>query len=123
MKTFSDEAISKTIHEVVAEYGEDYVYRSPEANSQCVYAVGGSPSCLVGHVIARLDPESFKAISESELNTRSVYSLVGEFGGFQVSDLAVSALAAAQTEQDLGFEWGQALAAFDREMGDVDADV
>lgn len=117
MTKFSDEAVTKTIHEIVAEHGEDYVYRPPEGTGQCVYSVGGSPSCLVGHVIARLDPESFAAISIGRLNRISVYSLLDQFRGFQVSDRAGIALDAAQTEQDLGFEWGDALAAFDQVMG------
>lgn len=42
--------VLEALRAVVAEKGLNYVYPEPV----CVYAINGKPSCIVGHVYARL---------------------------------------------------------------------
>ena len=89
---------------VVAEKGADYVY--PEA--ACVYSLGGKPSCIVGHVYARL----------GLLHLVHRNTVAQKMFPDRISAKARSALEAAQRVQDGGSydktlrgTWGDALAA------------
>lgn len=118
----TDRAIADAIHKVVEEKGEDYIY--PGWGATCVYAnKDGSPSCLVGHVIAALSPEDFERVVEYEN-----YEIGVEGGGdtdiksvvsaldLGISERATQALREAQNAQDMGNKWGTALADFDRSI-------
>lgn len=104
--------------EVVAEKGGDYVY--PRANMSdsdgnsalCVYfEPDGSPSCIVGHLLAR------KGITLSTLgddsNQVGVSSLVDD-GILACDKITADALYEAQASQDGGDTWGEALADAER---------
>ncbi len=137
-------AVVEALHRAVAEKGEDYVY--PAASSgyrggACVYSERNEageayPSCIVGHVIAALDPEEFQAIVEYEQRmdeSFSVNELIQgkhgsyeiEYGGNRYAEAFVpallmedadveSALSIAQSLQDSGCTWGEAQEGFDR---------
>lgn len=55
------------LREIIGEYGEDFVYQGQSGN-QCTYrqryydGTYGAPSCIVGHLVAKLYPEVFKKI-------------------------------------------------------------
>lgn len=66
MTIFTKTAVIKAMEEIVAELGEDYVYPRAVEYKSCVYAEDGEPSCFVGRVIAKLDPEKFQEIAEIE---------------------------------------------------------
>ena len=100
---------------VVAEKGADYVY----ARRVCTYAMAGVPSCIVGHVYARLglldDQTQFSDAAAANLHS---------------DEIALPArvlLQAAQEVQDgdvLRFRrgtWGEALAAAEAEATRVGA--
>lgn len=108
--TYTKEEVMTALREVVAEKGSEYVY--PER--VCRYAkVTGEPSCIVGHVIHKLDPEAFNkiAIAEAE-GSATVDELVAlewipsDFWDSQAED----ALCTAQLLQDMYRTWGEALA-------------
>ena len=116
MTTLTVEQVSETLEEIVAEHGADYYY--PQANESCFYTERGPggvtvPSCIVGHVVARLDPDTFKKIAVYEadgdtLDARNLPSLVG----LDMEADAVEALQQAQFRQDEGESWGGALQAY-----------
>lgn len=97
--------------EVVAEFGEDYIY--PESHkvlfpnqeqATCVYVHDGKPSCLVGQILHR------HGVSLEELALRE------NIGGFSVTEATTdteghvsSFLSNMQWRQDEGWTWGAAL--------------
>lgn len=59
------DTVVSTLKDLVAEKGEEYVYKSDF--DECVYSTPkGAPSCIVGHVIARLAPAEFAIIHKEE---------------------------------------------------------
>lgn len=87
---------------------ESYVYPGAGKGGYCYYFdKTGAPSCIVGHVLARLEvgPAIFQA---TYLNATSVVALVGE-GFIDVDKDALSYLRVAQIAQDEGSTWGTAL--------------
>lgn len=115
-------AVQEALKESVEEKGADYVYPYAKGLGACKYAENdGSPSCIVGHVLAKLDPEMFAKVKEAEgresgsfpvsmlLDAEEFYSEV------ELSFPLVTALASAQNMQDTGSTWGEALASFERE--------
>lgn len=111
MVYFSEEQVTEAMKAVVAGR-EDYVYEF--ADSECLYAIDGAPSCVVGHVIHRLDPELFKQVEDWERNTgygnNGVNELLYESGlGIDAPMNVVSALERAQELQDSGNPWRDAL--------------
>jgi hypothetical protein len=71
MITYDD--AKRTLLELVEEKGADYVYKPPVVNGEetdCVYSTPPEgeqhPSCIVGHVINKLDPEKFREIAANE---------------------------------------------------------
>lgn len=132
--TITLEQAKKALHEAVEQKGADYVYQSPDSYlEECAYSTtpdqGSAPSCIVGHVIAKLDPETFAKIVETEWSfnegdqdnewgsstpahwdvyTRSVGELTGEFPDLFADPDTVNLMAQAQYYQDVGHTWGEA---------------
>lgn len=121
-KTFTLDEVLDAARAVVDEVGRDYIYDSRD----CRYANDdGSPSCLVGHVIHRLDPEAFAKIADREQG-----SLIGLMAsaltgrgwlpvGFWTVE-AANAMQYAQWAQDLRQPWGLALFEAENAGGDAD---
>lgn len=128
IRTRVREAFSRAL----TEKGADYVYPgsckgpadplSPKAS--CQYAShDGTPSCIIGHVFADLDPEFFRNLARVEADSGSME--VGDtlVGGLvpqtAISDAIcadaelVDAMELAQRVQDFGAPWRLAVAAFD----------
>lgn len=110
---YTAEQVLDTLAKVVAGK-EDYVYRldqrDKDGNVQCNYAEDdGSPSCIVGHVAAALDPDLFSDLAEGEQggNSFSVLSASHYFRS-HFEGRALMALQAAQSAQDGGRSWGTA---------------
>ena len=98
------------LRDVVAKKGADYVYR----RETCRYAVSGAPSCIVGHVYARLGLLD-KDTQESIVKAKGLH--VGK-----IASLARQVLQTAQEVQDGRYPpfvprgtWGEALAAAEAE--------
>lgn len=120
--THSDEEVMAALRKAVELKGSDYVYpKSEKVEGVCQYATSeGTPSCIVGHVVHILDPKAFEQLSHVEgvQGTDSASSLAWrpfDDGmaylpeGFW-SGRAGDFLQDAQTLQDGGGTWGDALA-------------
>ena len=122
---FRVEETLAALKEAVAERGEDYVYQGDplSLNEACSYStVAGAPSCIVGEVLARLTPDIFKSIHEYEwygeedgkfdLHEQCFGAMVkGSAGNIDMpfgAD-AINLLFRAQTAQDYGASWGDAV--------------
>lgn len=115
----TEQVVLDTLREIVAEK-PDYVYAGPKDASgmaHCAYsAPDGSPSCLVGHLFARLIPEQFAQIHDEEWSGSDFYptddasGVVGSMEGVEFDrGSTASLLDTAQLAQDGGKPWGQAL--------------
>lgn len=115
--------IEKTIEalkKAVAEKGEDYVYKENEEIGWCLYSdrESGQPSCIVGHVLADLDPEAFARVRAWELRSaRSAGVSTTIFQRVALPDISpvdrpliLALLGDVQNQQDDGVAWGPALA-------------
>lgn len=104
------------LREVVAEYGEDYVYVNPQGQragddddngdqASCWYVHGDKPGCIAGHVYHRAGL-SLETLKLMENNGAS-------HPGFRqrVTGEGPTILSIAQDRQDKGETWGQALRA------------
>lgn len=111
---YTAEQVLDVLAKVVAGK-EDFVYRldqrHPNGVVQCNYAEDdGSPSCIVGHVIAALDPHLFRDLAEEEKDGDSLSVMsTSHYFRSHFEDRALEALQAAQRAQDGGSPWGTAL--------------
>lgn len=111
--TFTEEQVTAVIREIVAER-PDYVYDSPSGDAQCVYGdADGNPSCLVGHVIAKLDPEGFKEL----IGFANELAFVSTDWFDRPPEDVASALLQAQITQDSGRPWAEALFQYESTLG------
>lgn len=124
------ENVLTTLEEVVEATGPDHIYVNPKGQSprdmiggdvDCSYADPmGAPSCIVGHVLYKLDRELFEKIAAVEQDRKCSIS-VNHLNGFNpawpvVGDEATrTILKVAQRDQDLGHTYGQALLRAKRE--------
>ena len=119
---FSMADVIKAMQEVVDEQGEDYEYES--IGGACYYGDrDGNPSCIVGHVIHKLDPEAFDHVVKIEREWDSCaakgLTRVADGAGLSESNRYLPedfwdantafVLQAAQGAQDLGSPWGSVL--------------
>ncbi|QIN93710.1 hypothetical protein QDW23_gp51 [Microbacterium phage Stromboli] len=139
MTELTKEAVAEAIDQLVQERGQDYVYPTEEVGG-CYYSFeDGTPACLVGAVVAKLDPEAFQKLVEIEApfddgnggvfryKAGTVGTVVahpspalvdGELVGGSRTGLVVEdrdlflALRDAQSTQDQGHSWGKAREAF-----------
>lgn len=121
---FTLDQVLDAAREVVDGRGSDYVY--PGAGSACFYATSDEkPSCLVGHVIFKLDPEAFATIATAEregCESKAAQDLIYDNwlpDNFWTDD-AIAAMQYAQVAQDEGATWGDALAAAEDLGADAD---
>lgn len=113
--TFTREDVLKAARKVVEDVGPDYIYPGPDEGEPCLYAVNGAPSCLVGHVIALLDPEEFKRLAavEKDLGTEAANFLHHQdryLPHYFWTDEAAEFMQVVQNHQDARKTWGTSLA-------------
>lgn len=115
----SEALVTQAIEAVVAEKGADYVYPGSDTGS-CWYARQDDdnnlvPSCIVGHVLHRLgfnltylhdtyEGTRFVGLGTYGVYTDTTYQSIPEHVAIALSD--------AQSKQDNGETWGEALAAY-----------
>jgi len=128
IKRIGKKQVLKTLHELVDEFGVDYVYKSPDRfeddpdGPTCFYTnADGTPSCAAGHVFFRLTPELYDGIRVVEDESHLSFSLgssawveipvQGETKriGDYLTKAAIRILANMQERQDSGTAWGPAL--------------
>ena len=93
----------------VEEKGADYVYPRVDNPDGCLYFESNAPSCIVGHVLAYKGMEPFE--DDAEYNASTVHSLRHRMLFEVDNDRTFEALRTAQTRQDSGSTWGDALRA------------
>lgn len=140
--TYTTEQVRDALAQAVEARGSDYVYPDASGNL-CYYSTAqGEPGCIVGYAVSVLDKDAFDSLRRLEpvysldveiagvpqVSRRSagdVYAIVERkgdtenFGNVAVigaPEEAVRGLKAAQVVQDSGDTWGEALAAFDKEV-------
>ena len=91
----------------------------------CTYSRQGTPSCLVGHVIYALEPDTFEKIKDiEEIKIMSMPVAELRDGDWLAEDFwsddAEVAMQAAQDAQDSGLTWGQAVYAAENLGADAD---
>lgn len=131
-KTMTSEPASlERVLEVTREVVDErpgYTYKTPERFGRygCWYAdEEGNPSCLVGHVIQRLDPEAFQQLVEFEEREQrseaaiSIPELIPDLKSLMTRD-GWQAMQAAQNSQDEGYSWSAALCAAEDLGADAD---
>jgi len=108
------------LERAVFEKGADYVYQQRSAlnGPSCVYVDTdtGAPSCIIGHLVSYVAPETLLGIAQWERSQESTYT------GTDVRELknqlvdhvefdyeALYLLRSVQTAQDGGMTWGQAV--------------
>lgn len=110
MESLTIERTIELAREIVAEFGEDYVYpqehKRPESATfipSCVYVHEGCPSCLVAHILHR-HGVSVKALADQEFRGAwFVASLANP------DDKSRRFLDSVQSCQDGGETWGWAV--------------
>lgn len=98
------------LREVVAEFGEDYVYPyQDEEDGTCLYVHGDQPGCIAGHVYHRagLTLEQLKREEHTGADSSDFRILLPGNG--------TAVVRPAQGAQDNGLTWGEALADAERE--------
>lgn len=111
-KVYTNAEVNAALRAALDEKGEDYVY---DSSNGCRYEKEGGPSCLVGYVIHKLDPDAFQRVVEFEND-----HLMNK-GDNSFSNVASSlrlpfdydqrrALEMVQSAQDRGASWGRAVA-------------
>lgn len=132
-KPFTFEQVLEATRAIVDERGHDFIYQQvvryhePLGREipQCVYADDeGQPSCLVGHVIHRLDPEAFETLARRERSEGGDIAdslrLRGHLPQDFWTDDAEAAMVYAQDVQDSGDTWSEALHAAENLAADAD---
>lgn len=119
-------AVAEAIDQLVIERGPDYVYPKGQ-QIECFYTFeNGEPGCIVGAVVAKLDPAGFEWLKNSEPayddgnglirrdpvgSVRGIFGVGDEAAAVYGSPLAVEsepllrALSRAQSAQDTGSTW------------------
>lgn len=84
-----------TLRQVVAEKGANY------SNGMCRYWHNGQPSCIIGHAL-----DALGIVVPPSLEGKDAHGVLATFGATEaVQDVADQ----AQTAQDFGHTWGEAL--------------
>lgn len=121
MNAYTNEQIVTAAREAVAEKGVEYVYQKGGGElSACYYATPDmKPSCIVGHILAKIAPEAFEDVAAHErkpdpdYNGTGIKRVADELNlGFTPDQ--VYRLNQAQIQQDRGDTWGEALRAIEK---------
>lgn len=107
-----DKAV-ELLEEIVAEKG-DYCYtedpktderRKAQNSNMCFYAnEDGTPGCIIGHLVHKLNPEFDLNLIERKGAARALQA-----AGFDVRADAATLVRKTQMSQDLGYTWRQAV--------------
>ncbi len=103
----------------LADNRPTFIYEAPDGVN-CVYFADGTPSCIVGHVIANLggshddlklawhteDPDA----GELDLNDESAVGDLVRHGVLNADEKTEDLLSRVQGKQDTGIPWGRAVA-------------
>lgn len=111
MTAFTEEEVTKVFEDVVLEFGANYKYPTKEEHPEywseggaCLYVTSdGKPACIVGQIYHRL------GAATNQLQGNRGATGKGHDLGFVFPENVRLGLSYAQTAQDSGETWGQAL--------------
>lgn len=115
MKTISGRTALELLERAVQERGEDFVYSkipNPRAGEDdflndalCLYFHGGAPSCIVGLAL------SYEGATQHDFEPYENMgaSCIDEIDGLELTFNARRVFDEAQSKQDAGFTWGDAI--------------
>lgn len=128
--TLTKEQVTDILSDLVADYGEDYVY-DQEANygtgQLCVYTDGDKPSCIVGHVLFRAGTpmnvlkaidyggviDGYGQLHTGSLSDTNIWEDEVQHwlnaNGIVLTEAAIDILGRVQRMQDDGVPWGKAV--------------
>lgn len=124
------EEVTAALEKAIATKGEDYVYEP--VGVTCRYTTEEkAPSCIVGWVVAEVNPPLFDALFDFEKtgNVIAAHDLdhpakepefVDDELALEVDHRTLDALQAAQEIQDEGFAWAYAKRAYDNVLAGQD---
>lgn len=127
MQTITKKIALQMLEEVVEERGEDFVYEAPLEQDMCVYMDDTSderdpvPSCGVGLLLYKLNPDFTDAILEEGLNGAGMDQIaprLRSMGEVQFTRSAVAVLLEFQLKQDFSTPYQAALAAARQSVAD-----
>lgn len=95
------EQVKRAAQEIVAEFGEDYVYEH-DVQGFCHYQRDGQPSCLVGRIFHRLGVSIGLLEKLEGTGPGSLF----HHEEWEAGDGVVNFLANLQLNQDSGHTWG-----------------
>lgn len=112
------DATVAALRDIITEKGADYTYERPEGpfpGGACYNKYDGKPSCIVGHLVARLYPEVFETIGSftGPSNDAISYTLINVERApikAETTEL-VGEIRSLQGYQDDGQSWGEAFKA------------
>lgn len=102
-KTLTYERAKELLLQVI-EGREDYVYQNPGLPDTCYNHWNGEPSCLIGHAIAA---DGIDLVGEVDAEFDAAGAVQSAYG--QWEENAVRLWMRAQTYQDGGVPWGEAV--------------
>jgi len=108
MKNITEEQVTEAMRQVIEEKGADYVYPEEEklihgGGQMCRYGTEkGEPLCLIGHVIVKLGTTLHR-----QMEGRPASGVLRSIG--VTDERVLEAADRAQTYQDRGDIWGEAL--------------
>ena len=123
-RIYTDEQVVEIAERVVAEFGLDYVYpkradQNATRSNGCDYVRDGQPSCLAGRIVHRMGmPLDMLAMFEGHgvqtvVGQARLLGVVDPYPNMErpisISNRAARALGMAQSMQDSGSTWGEAL--------------
>jgi hypothetical protein len=98
--------VEADLRELAITRGDNIGVNDDNDSNVCVYAVDGKPSCIVGVIIHKHDPELFEVVAR-EHNIRTVEQLV--MRGLIADNAAATLLNSVQGYQDLKMTWAEAV--------------
>lgn len=116
----TEEQFTQAMRDAVAERGEDWVYpQLPNDDSDrtddwhevgsCIYVhADGTPACLIGLALSKIDPALLPTRAEVEPACNFLVGVVPESVRY--------AAQAAQNAQDCGEPWGEALRSYESRL-------
>ena len=121
--------VREVLGEIVTEHGGWTRAACMYFNANSIESIRGgevAPVCIVGHLIKRLEPETFAVMVEGNHVAERVNELRGvgvtlEFVG--KDRRLMEALGELQDVQDSGYDWATALREFDSAIGPLPAPV
>lgn len=111
------DAVNEVLDRLVAERGENTF----TTNTGCYYREfdSGAPMCIVGHVLAELEPEYFQSIPAEKSGTNGTnFDVITYRGDVELDDDSRRLLIDAQYYQDNGRSWAESVAEARKQLED-----